>query len=167
MDVLRKDFYQHHLRLWPYLSGLYCLWKQCRTYLRIGCVLGKHALGTHTSLQWPLGLLAYPLVFFCLRCASLHVQGKMRLYTLCGVSTGLIGQGGVRESQGDMWKLRSLTLKRARCSLSPKSALSSTQNKFRERLFPNLDILQLYIWTNENKSPWSGEVQKDLTSEYS
>lgn len=67
VDVLRKDLYQQHLRLWPFSLASVSVHTENNGMCLggVGPVLGEHVLGVHPSPQWPLGLLARPLVFLC------------------------------------------------------------------------------------------------------
>lgn len=81
MDVLRKVFYQQHLRVWLFQSSTLTE-SNAICIGGVGYILGKHTLGMHPSPQWPLGLLAHPLVFLCQAIA--HVRESKVVHALLG-----------------------------------------------------------------------------------
>ena len=54
MDMLRKDLYQQHLRLWPLSQPSVSVSTENNAICirGVGSVLRKHALGIHPSPRW-------------------------------------------------------------------------------------------------------------------
>lgn len=131
VDVLRKDLYQQHLRLWPLSqpsvfvsteNNAICIWGA-------GSVLGKHALGIHPSPWWAVAT--------SLGISLSYVRESKVVYVLLG-ACWLTDQGGDGQWWEDRRKLRWLW-KNQMPPVTIKCPLSPAEKEFTWGLFPYSD----------------------------
>ena len=136
MNMLRKDLYQQHQRLWPFLSVSYYPWKQCCMYLRSWTCFRKTCIRNapkptvpSESVGTSLGIPLSQIYIITQVKESKIVHALLDVYwaSWSGLGHGIIG--GSEEAK--------MVLKEPDASCLYKGSSSSVQNMFEWSLFPN------------------------------